>query len=152
MRRLSPCERLRCAFRISNGFGRAEKVIFETEACLEKSLSPSGRRHFDFIGHSFPCPSQHFHLGKSSTGQFLCEGFPNLCHDCILAFASARPVYCLPSLHLQTPLTVHPSVSACHFWYRQGDNSATSRTGGVSGRFDLLSLDLSARPVLLLYV
>ena len=82
MRGLSPCEKFRCAFRISNGFGGAETFILETEACLEKgytillSLSLSGRRHFDVIGYSFLCPSQHSYLGTSSTGHFLCEGFP----------------------------------------------------------------------------
>ena len=165
MRRFSPRERFRCAFRISNGFGGAKTFIFETEACLEKgytiflSLSLSGQRHFDFIGHAFLCPSQHSHLGKSSTGQFLCEGFlifvmTAYLHSLLPRFclASARPVYCLPSLHLQTLLTVHPSVSAYPFWYRQGDNAAASKWGGVSDAFDSQSLDPSARPVSLLNV
>ena len=119
-----------------------------------KRVTPSSC-HSAFLGDDTSISLvMHFSARVSTpTSENQAQGkVPNLCYDCVYAFAYARPVYCLPPLHLQTLLTVHPSFSAYRFWYRQGDNSATSKTGGVSGRSDSVSLDLSARPVSLLSV
>ena len=57
---------------------------------------------------------------------------------------SLLPPSLLPSMSSKI-LTVNRSISAYPFWCRQGDNTASSKLGAVSGAFDSLSQDLSAR-------